>query len=161
MKSIKKIKISIMLSIIFFFVAFFSLSMLVFIPKVEETYQMVIGYSVAIVFWSSLSFGCTFCIRTNLAVKRLLMGCSKEEISKKSKIPGVMSFSGNIYHLILYLVIVIGVILIISDLVNSWISSNIMFPVISITMFSFAMHCIVDGSNYKIYKQMKEGRNNV
>lgn len=162
MKNIlQKVKRAIVTSIICFFFAFSSLSFLIYLPRVDEINALAISYSVAIIFWGSLIYGFVFCFRARLLVKKHLKNEKIKNKLNNSKKLGIFSFSKSITHVILYLIFLVGITLILFDLFQSRITSSIMIPVISVTMFSFALHCIVDGANYKIYKQMKEGRNNV
>lgn len=61
---------------------------------------------------------------------------------------------------ILYGVVILGVGLMVTDIMFSYVPEMAMFPIISITILSFAVHCVVDGKYYKVYKLMKENVNN-
>jgi Arc/MetJ-type ribon-helix-helix transcriptional regulator len=86
--------------------------------------------------------------------RRNLMAEGKYE---KQRFPGIITFSADINHMILYVVCVLGILVMISDVIFHYISEYIMFPILSIIFLAFAIHCIVDGENYKLFKAIKEG----
>ena len=112
---------------------------------------------VAVLFWLGLVVG-TACliILTKLrhTVRARIPGLNVR-ISKK--FPGIMNFSLNVRHLVVYSVFVIGFATIIFDLIFAFVNRYLMFPVISVTYSAFIMHCMIDGKNYQIYKILKKG----
>lgn len=153
-KPVKKIRNTFYLAVIFFFISFFSLSALAVMPFLREQGQIIMGYTVAILFWIFLAFGLLFAAQAGLSI-------SRSGVKKEHKLPGIISFSANAKHIIVYLVCGVGIALMLSDMIYDCISSRVMFPIISVTLFAFVIHCMVDGVNYKTFKKMKEGENDV
>jgi len=133
---------------------------ILFVPISDITDNGKIGafsIIVAIVFWLGLVWGTlSLIILTKLRHKlRARMPSLIVKIPKK--FPGIMNFSMNIRHLILYAVILIGIVIIILDLILGFANQYLMFPVIAGTYSAFIMHCMIDGKNYQIYKILKKG----
>ncbi len=61
--------------------------------------------------------------------------------------------------LILYGATVMGLVLIITDIIFDYIPETAMFPILSVTILSFTVHCVIDGKYYKAYKLIKESVN--
>lgn len=158
-KQEKKAKIFLQITVILFAVSFFSLSFIPFMDSSDESTQRILSNIIAALFWLGLIAGIIF----NCITNRVIRKNSKKAVKKvfnKQKFPGAITFSSNMKHLIIYGVILIGVVIMISDIALSWVASYIMFPVISLTLFLFTVHCIIDGKNYKIYMNAKEGVSN-
>lgn len=138
----------------------FSLIAIPFTTGFEEGKISVIAYIFAAFFWIGL-------LLTFLAVystKRTLYSF-REKLIKRGVITqhhtiGLVSFSRDWRMWILYGATVIGLLLMITDIIIGYVSTSIMFPIISITFLSFAVHCVVDGKYYKAYKLIKESVNN-
>lgn len=153
----KEVGFTIWLTVASFAVSFFSLSAIPFSQHLTDTGQRISGYIIAIIFWLFLIAGfllAFFTKRRQQAVGRKLKSMS---LLRDSQLPGVISFSLSPFTVSIYAVFLIGLIVSISDMIFHWVPGYIMFPVISITLFAFMMHCVVDGENYKIYQVIKKG----
>lgn len=140
---------------IFFGVACVSICVLSLFPLLSMRAQNIISYGVAIIFWIGMIAGCICLIRLEL-LRKELKGNKKK---RRWRPPGIVAFSVDKPHMALYGGIFLGLTLIVSDLVEHWISSYIMYPIIAATLFLFIIHCIIDGKNYRTYKFLKEGAN--
>lgn len=154
-KQLSRMRSAIIWMILFYGMASLSLFFLSLMPVLNEKTQTVLGYTVAIVFWSGMLLGSAILV---------ILSCLRRKLKKRVKgyqqrLPGIVSYTKERFHIVLYITILIGMTLMVSDIVHHWISSYVMFPIISITLFLFIIHCIIDGRNYKIYKLLKEGAN--
>jgi len=158
-KQDNKSKVLLLITVILFAVSFFSLSLIPFTDGLEEETQRMVSNIIAVLFYLGLIAGVVFDILANRQIRNSSKKTAKE-ILEKQKLPGVISFSTDKKNLILYGVLAIGIVIMISDIILNWVESYIMFPIISLTLFLFAVHCIIDGKNYKIYVKTKEGVGN-
>lgn len=118
------------------------------------------AYLIAILFWlgSLGSIVSSFLTRRTLRGARELL-IQKGYVDKKHRV-GIISFSKKTPNVILYVAIGIGLIFIITDIIFGYVHELIMFPIISLTLLSFALHCVIDGKYYKVYKIIREMENN-
>lgn len=143
--------------------AVFSSFSLSFIPLTYgdgEGKNNIIAYAIAIVFWLGLIL-----MLITLQLMRKKLSVYREELSDEGivinqQLPGIVNFSFQRRNIALYAVTAVGLCLIISDIIFNYISEVIMFPIISVTILSFAVHCVVDGKCYKVYKLIKESEKN-
>lgn len=150
-KQLSKMRKGLILMTLFFGVASLSLSLLSLMPLLNDTAQIRLAYGVAITFWSGMVAGCICLIRVDM-LRKELKGRKKR---RRWRPPGIVAFSIDKPHMVLYGGILLGLTLMVSDMIKHWISSYVMFPIISITLFVFIVHCIIDGNNYKTYKILK------
>ena len=158
-KQMNKSKTFLLITVILFAVSFFSLSLIPLTESFDEDKQRLISNIIAVMFYLGLIGGIVFDCLAN----RQIRSCNKKtakEILEKQKLPGAITFSTDKKNLIVYAVLIIGIILMVSDIFLNWVATYIMFPVISLTLFLFAVHCIIDGKNYKIYMNTKKGVSN-
>lgn len=160
MKNINKYRIPILVNVLSFAIAFFSISLIPISQLFGEGVEKWMGYVIAAIFWLSLIFGFVSIRLTTLKFEGMKNKAIKLGLHKEQRLPGIISFGLSVPKIIIYAVTLIGLILIITDLIFTWVPSYIMFPILSITLFAFALHCIADGENYKVYKFIKEGMNN-
>ena len=134
-------------------VASFSLSLIPLLSNIENN---VAAYIIAAVFWSGLLL--TFVV-TCLAKKSLYQCREKMKqrgYIRKRQFPGIFHFSSHWKNIILYTVTVLGLVLIVTDVIFGYVPETVMFPVISVTILSFIIHCVIDGKYYKAYQRLKE-----
>lgn len=159
-KLLKNSRRSIVLTIVFSAISALSVSVIPFIPENESVMGSVMGYVFAAVFWFALLMAFVasgFTRKTLYKYRRYLV--SKKYIPKEHPW-GIFSFSKKWNMLILYGTCLAGIAVIVTDIVFCYVPERIMFPIISLTMLLFAVHCVVDGKYYKVYKQIKESVNN-
>lgn len=156
MKRNFKYKLPILATVICFFVSFFSLDFILLLNSLDEKTQKVVGYIIAAVFWLFLAAGIACVIWTKSSYILIRKKVTDLGLYKMQKYPGIITFSKDIPNIVIYVITGLGIVLSISDMIFNWISQYLMFPIISITLFLFVLHCIIDGENFKIYKIIKE-----
>ena len=116
-------------------------------------------YILAALFWLGLISGIIFALLSR-GIRRFTRRNPFNTFGLTKRIgsyPGIFSFGKDRICLTVYAVFTVGLVLIISNLIFGLISADVMFTVIAATNYSFAVHCIIDGRNFKIYKKLKEG----
>ena len=159
-RCLRKARLYISLNIIAAAVSSFSLSFIPLVDGIGEGKSSIAAYIIAAVFWICLFLSLfaaysTKCTLYKFRKKLIHLGY----IDRRHR-PGIVSFTKSRESLIIYLINILGFLLIISDIAFSFIPESIMFPVISVTILSFAIHCVIDGKYYKVYKLIKERLNN-
>ena len=131
-----------------------ALSLIVFTSGITEGGNNIGAYLIAATFWLSILAVIVFSFST-----RRLLNKHYKELMRKQKIaqrvPGVLHFSLKMPNIVIYAVTVVGVILMVTDIIFGYIAEAIMFPVVSITLVAFILHCVIDGKYYKVYQYMK------
>ena len=157
---LKYARLSIAVTLIAAALSSISLSLTLFTSGVEDGKLGILGYIIASVFW----FGWVVVFFATRSTKKTLHKYREKLIAKgelKRQHPvGAISFSKQWKMLVLYGVIVLGLVLIITDMIFRYIPEAVVFPITSITVLSFAVHCVVDGKYYEVYKQIKESVKN-
>lgn len=157
---LKDARLSIVVTIVAAALSSFSLSLIPFTSGFEEGESNVIAYVIAAVFWIGLLL--TFIAAHS--TKRTLYRFREKLIIKgyitKHQPIGIISFSKDWRMWILYGITLLGLVLIITDIIIGYVPEKVMFPTISVTILSFAVHCVFDGKYYKAYKLIKESVNN-
>lgn len=153
---LKKAKTSIVVTFVAATLSSFSLSTIPFLERLEEEKGQIIAYIIAAVFWIGLLL--TF---ISAYITTRILRKSREKLKSKGSIKmrqaiGIVSFSVDWRMWILYGTIILGLVLIITDIIIGYVPELIMFPVVSITILSFIVHCVIDGKYYKTYKLIKE-----
>lgn len=138
----------------------FSLSFLPFTKITAIVERDFVSVTVGVLFWLGVIL-----MITNLIIgKRLFTKAGNKLVSlglmEKQKSPGVISFSKKIGHVILYVICLLGLGIAVSDIIFNYVPEQVMFPIVSIVLFTFFTHCIIDGKNFKIYKIIKDGMDN-
>ena len=138
----------------------FSLS---FLPLTQITVfkeRDFVSIIVASFFW----LGVILMIANLIIGKKLFKRVEKKIVSlglmEKQKLPGVISFSKKIGHIVLYVIFLLGLGVAVSDIILNYVPEQVMFPIVSVILFTFFTHCVIDGKNFKIYKIIKDGMDN-
>lgn len=156
-RTIETIKMPFVVGFSSFIVSSVSLGLIPFVHFLPDKIESIINYMIAALFYLGLIVG-FFAIRN---AKGRMYRWRRSLITKKQfhkqRFPGIISFSADIKHIVLYVVCVLGILVMISDMIFHYVSEYIMFPILSVVLFTFTMHCIVDGENYKLFKAIKEG----
>ena len=157
---LKDAKLSIVMTFVVATLSSFSLSFIPYTSGFVKDESNVIAYVIAAFFWIGLLL--TFIAAHS--TKRTLYKLREKLIAKgyitKHQPIGIVSFSKDWRMWILYGVTVLGSVLIITDIIFGYAPETLMFPIISVTILSFTVHCVVDGKYYKAYKLIKEIVNN-
>ncbi len=159
-REIKRYRLYFVSVILSFFISSFSLSFVPIVDNLEQTAGNVTKIIIGILFWLGFVVGLILTIvgkKIFVEDKRRLISSGKY---KRQRLPGMFCLRRNILSFIVYVIFFIGLIFIISDVLFSYIPQYIMFPIISIVLFSFILHCVIDGENFKIYKNIKDGTDN-
>ena len=109
-------------------------------------------------FWIGLIFGIAMTVVTNVNMRHMRYKAYETGKLKRRSLPGALMFSNNIIHILLYVVIIVGISVLISDLVLRWLPNDAVLPILAVTYFVFVIHSIIDGKNYMAYKIIKEGK---
>lgn len=153
----KEVGLPIWLTITAFAVSFFSLSAIPFSQYLTDTGQRISGYIIATVFWLFLIIGLLIVFFTKGRQQTAKRKLKSMGLLRAHQPPGIINFSISPLTVTIYLICLIGLIVMISDMIFHWAPGYIMFPILSITLFTFMLHCVVDGENYKVYQVIKKG----
>ena len=148
----KEIGLSIWLTIVSFAVSFLSLSAIPLSQHLTDKGQRITGYIIAAIFWLFLIVGFLIVFLTKRRQQTVRRKLKSMRLLRAHQSPGIISFSLSPLTITIYMIFMIGLIVVISDMIFHWVPGYIMFPIISITLVAFMMHCVIDGENYKIYK---------
>lgn len=133
-----------------------SLSVIPLVSGIGERGIPGAAYVIAIIFWAGLV---SMFVAAGIARKVFLRYREDPMIGGNwptNKMPGIFRFSLKGRNWILYAIALVGLILIVADIAFRFVPEVVMFPIISVTILSFAIHSIVDGKYYIVYKQIKE-----
>ena len=159
-KILSNARLSMIITVISIALSSFSLSLIPYTWGFAEGEGNTIAYIIAAVFWIGLLIAFIAAYSTKrtlykLREKLIINGCIEEHQSI-----GIVSFSMDWRMWTLYGTTMLGLVFIITDIIFGYVPEAIMFPIISVTILSFAVHCIFDGKYYKAYKLIKESVNN-
>lgn len=157
---IKESRLSITITFVSIVISGLSLNLIPYITVFEEGKNNIAAYVVAAIFWIGMLAAFVSSYLTGVILYEYREAIVVKGLMKKYHPIGVFSFSKDKRMLILYSITLVGMILIIADIIFGFVSEYIMFPILSITVLSFAVHCVVDGKYYKAYKMIKEIINN-
>ena len=153
----KEVGMPIWLTMAAFAVSFFSLSAIPFTQHLTDTGQRISGYIIAGTFWLFFIIGLLIVFFTKRRQQTARRKLKSLGLLKAHQPPGIISFSISPLTVTIYLIFLLGLIVTISDIILRWVPGYIVFPVLSITLFAFMLHCVVDGESYKVYKVIKKG----
>lgn len=156
-RTIKTIKLPFLVSLTSFIVSSASLGVIPFVQFIPDRLEKITNYIVAALFYLGLIVGGFAIKNAKNRMYRWRRRLISERQFKKQRFPGIITFSTDIKHIVLYVICVLGILVMVSDMIFHYISEYVMFPILSVVLFTFALHCIVDGENYKLFKAIKEG----
>lgn len=156
-RTIQAMRLPFRVSFISFIVSSASLGVIAFVQFLPDKLQNITNYIIAVLFYLGIIVGALAMKKAKARMYRWRRNLMAERKYEKQRFPGIITFSTDIKHMILYAVCVLGILVMISDVIFHYISEYIMFPILSIIFFAFTIHCIVDGENYKLFKAIKEG----
>ncbi len=127
--------------------------------------QKVCSYIVGAVFWLSLILGQIIFWIANRERISIEHNLQKKEIKRLSaNYPGVLCFFQNREAAVADVTVIISFLLVIAELIFKIKSEWIILSSVSTLIFSFGMHCILNGINYKyiryVGKLQKENGSN-
>ena len=153
-------RLSIIITVVSIALSSFSLSLIPYTSGFAEGEGNIIAYIIAAVFWIGLLLTFIAAHSTKRTLHRLREKLIIKGYIKKHQPIGIVSFSKDWRMWILYGTTMLGLVFIITDIIFGYVPEAIMFPIISVTILSFAVHCVFDGKYYKAYKLIKESVNN-
>lgn len=156
-RTIQAMRLPFRVSFISFIVSSASLGVIPFVQFLPDKLQNITNYIIAVLFYLGIIVGALAMKKAKVRMYRWRRNLMAERKYEKQRFPGIITFSTDIKHMVLYAVCVLGILVMISDVIFHYISEYIMFPILSIIFFAFTIHCIVDGENYKLFKAIKEG----
>lgn len=156
-RTIEMIKQPFLVGFISFIVSSVSLGIIPFVQFLPDKLEKITNYIVAALFYLGLIIGGFAIKNAKNRMYRWRRRLMAERQFKKQRLPGIITFSTDIKHIVLYAICVLGILVMVSDMFFHYISEYMMFPILSVVLFTFALHCIVDGENYKLFKAIKEG----
>lgn len=130
------------------------------IPIASHQQKNALSYVIAGVFWVGMLAGLILAKTAHTGFRRQRHRLYKLEQSRPQQFSGAFTFRITPVGMALYLITAAGLILMISDMIAPWLPEQVLFPVLSATMFAFVLHCFLDGKNYQAYKRIKEGMKN-
>lgn len=125
-----------------------------FFPPVTER---ILSYCVAALFWGGCLLGSLSFLLFSRFLRRRKKRMLAEGTIREPRGIGIFSFTGKPSRWILYGCCVLGTLFLILNTAFGFAPEDLMFPVISIVLFTFSIHCIADGKNYKLYQAIKKG----
>lgn len=149
-------RLCIMMTFIAVALSSFSIGLIPFMVEFKEGESNAMAYVIAIVFWGGFLGSLIATYLTKRTLYRYRETLIRKGYIERNKMIGIISFSKDWKMWILYGITIVGVILIITDIIFGYIPEKVMFPMMSITILSFAIHCVMDGKYYTVYKRMKE-----
>ena len=158
--ALKDARLSIVVTIVAAALSSFSLSLIPFTSGFEEGENNVISYIIAAVFWIGLLLAFIAAHSTKRTLYRFREKLIVKGYITKHQPIGIVSFSKDWRMWILYGTTLVGLVLIVTDIIFRYVPESVMFPIISVTILSFVVHCVFDGKYYKAYKLIKESVNN-
>lgn len=157
--TVKKARFLLLVAFAAISVSSLSLSFISYIPRIAENQSNAGAYVIAAVFW----LGLILFLAANYSLKKLLSDRLEalvlQKRLEKQLFPGAVKFSAGLTNIVVYIIIILGLGFIISDIICNYIPEKIMFPILTVTILSFAVHSVIDGKYYKVYKQIKESVN--
>lgn len=153
----KRYRNTVLISLLCFAVSALSLSAIPLI-QVKERGPAVIA--VAAVFWGALLAGLAVFLLASAKFRKYREQLYQRGKLKRQPLPGILSFRARPLQLTLYLIVAAGAACAVTDILRHWVPGALMFPILSVTMLAFVLHCFLDGRDYQAYAKMKEGMKN-
>ncbi len=131
---------------------------LVALVEITESGMSIFGYVVGALAWlgAIVGFVCYLITTSVSRIHRRRMNSQNKP--KKScriqKLPGIISITVKPLNLLVCIVFVVGLAVCIIDLLFPYITHG-MTVIVAVTYYSFVLHSVIDGKNYKIYKFYK------
>ncbi len=141
-----------------------SLIIIPFFDLFSTKVQDILGCVFAAIFWCGIISGLIL-VKIISNIKYIMkLNYPSKRFDVKQKFPGIINFDLIPQKIVLYAIILLGFILMVSDMIFHYINKFVMFPVIAITFYAFVVHCVIDGKSYNMYKKanklIKEGNEN-
>ena len=159
-KKKKRYRMFFVLTLLSFAMAAIALLLIPWLSVQDEANGKTALYLTALMFWLGMIVGIAGTWITNSGLRKIRVRAYSSGKMTPPNLPGMLMFFARPISLVLYLIVLVGVGLIVSDMIRSWVPEKIMFPVLSVTLYAFVVHSVIDGKNYRAYRIMKEGMYN-
>ncbi len=133
-----------------------------FIPLLqlaEGTPQRILTYVIAALFWFGVIFGCVIHRKASMELLEVRRRIRTDEPIRRQRFIGLITFHADITNIVVYALFAVCFVLVAVDSFFHCISEYIFFPAISVMIFTFILHCVIDGKYYNLYLRIKEGVN--
>ncbi len=128
-------------AIVFYFLMAFTFLLMPLIPQLRS---LVLSYTLGVCFWLFLALGLLFSFLASSTVKNALWDTRRGKEWKQHPI-GLIAFGKNLYGLIADILCLLSVIAALILTQTSYSNRFIMYVLIFLAAFSFAMHCMLNG----------------
>ncbi len=155
-QAVKNAKITLTLTIVGMAVSSLSLSLIPFTSGIQDGQNNIGAYCIAAAFWLGLILALVAAHLTKRNLRRWRERLAVREGFQRQRVPGIVYFSWNKRNAVIYIVAALGLALMIADMIFTFVPEMMMFPIISVTLLSFMLHCVLDGQYYKVYQKIKE-----
>lgn len=133
-----------------------------FIPLLQMTEgatQRMLSYAIAALFWLGIIFGCVIHRMAGIKLLEVRRRLRTEEPIRRQRFIGLITFHADTINIVIYAIFAVCFVLVAVDCFFHCISEHIVFPAISVMLFTFSLHCVIDGKYYNLYLRIKEGVN--
>jgi len=159
-KNIKKSRATLIATIVAMIISSASLSFIPLVSDFDIKSNSWLIFAIALAFWMGIFVSLLTAFMTKIFLSRERENLVNKGIIKKKKLPGAFSFKVGLINIIIYSITGIGLVVIVSDIFFGYMTEIIMFPIITLTLISFSLHCVLDGKYYEVYKTIKESAKN-
>jgi membrane protease YdiL (CAAX protease family) len=149
MKKYKEYYCAVFIPLLYFGIAFFPIGLIPFAADTSGKTEKILSYIIAFVFWVFLVMGIIAVAGTKQKLYPIRRSLERRGVKLRQDRAGIFTFSSEKPNLAVYTICTLGAVLIVLDIIFNFIPSKLMFPIISITAFSIALHGVIDGRNYK------------
>ena len=153
----KQYRNTIAVSLGFFVLSALSLSAIPLIEVKEHSPGVI---AVAAVFWGGLLLGLALFFLASAKFRKYRNRAYERRLLQRQPLPGALTFRAAPSSLVLYLILAASVVCVVTDLIWHWAPGAVMFPILTVTLTAFVLHCFLDGRDYRAYAKMKEGMKN-
>ena len=133
-----------------------------FIPLLQMTEgstQRILSYAIAALFWLGIFLGCVIHRMAGIKLLEVRRRLRTEEPIRRQRFIGLITFHADTINIVIYALFAVCFVLVVVDSFFHCISEHIVFPAISVMLFTFILHCVIDGKYYNLYLRIKEGVN--
>lgn len=155
-KKVNKAGAFIISALAFAAISSISLSLIPLTNGVEKEKDNTLAFIIASVFWGGLILMAISEILAAGTLRGYRAELIKKGYIKKHQQTGLISISKDPKMWVVYALFIVGLAVSITDIIIDYVPEVVMFPIVSLTVLSFAVHCIVDGKYFKAYRQIKE-----
>lgn len=150
MQYLKKARCLITISILCFFVTSIDFMLMPISDYITGRSVRWVDIITGLLFWASLVIGITFCILYSKLCKEWYSNINTEKDVYKERKAGLFTFFSNPYAFLADLILIISFIAFIALMIFTDRTNFICYFVITLFVFSFIMHCILNGKSFYV-----------